>query len=158
MEAGEYRAIVKKENWSRCISQGAKLTMSMVMSHLQTQSGQCPRPRCTGVGMARGKASSQLTWYVKVPCLRILGTLICRSGTCCLEFFPAMNDLGDVFSRVFISEEDVARQQVEEDLRLYGSRPKPLDAIDLPPKRNVSDNEAAFDRPAKLRNGRGNDF
>ena len=69
----------------------------------------------------------------------------------------------DVFSRVVISEEDIARQQAEEDLRLYGSRPKPPDEVDidesaqlanLPPKRNASEFEAAVDRPAKVRKRR----
>ena len=65
-----------------------------------------------------------------------------------------------MFSRVIVSEGDVALQQVEEDLRLYGSRPQPPDAVDidesthlanLPPKRNASEFEAAVDRPAKVR-------
>ena len=59
-----------------------------------------------------------------------------------------------------VSEDDVARRQIEEDLQLYGSRPEPPDTIEvdeysqlanLPPKRNASDFEAAVERPAKLR-------
>lgn len=65
----------------------------------------------------------------------------------------------DMFSRFIVSEEDIARQQVEEDLQLYGSRPKPPDAVDNGesiqtenriPKRNASVFEATADRPAKL--------
>ncbi len=59
-----------------------------------------------------------------------------------------------------VSEGDVALQQVEEDLRVYGSRPEPPDDVDidestqlanLPPKRNASEFEAAVDRPATVR-------
>ncbi len=59
-----------------------------------------------------------------------------------------------------VSEDDIARQQIEEDLRLYGSRPEPPDIVEvdeatqlanLPPKRNASEFEAAVDRPAKMR-------
>ena len=65
----------------------------------------------------------------------------------------------DMFSRFIVSEEDIARQQLEEDLQLYGSRPKPPDAVDNGesiqlenriPKRNASVFEATVDRPAKL--------
>ena len=64
-----------------------------------------------------------------------------------------------MFSRFIVSEEDIARQQVEEDLQLYGSRPKPPDAVDNGesiqlqsriPKRNASVFEATADPPAKL--------
>lgn len=65
----------------------------------------------------------------------------------------------DMFSRFIVSEEDIARQQVEEDLQLYGSRPRPPDTVDNGgsiqlekriPKRNASVFEATTDRPAKL--------
>ena len=65
----------------------------------------------------------------------------------------------DMFSRFYVSEEDIARQQVEEDLRLYGSRPRPPDAVhnddsiqleNRVPKRNASVFEATVDRPVKL--------
>lgn len=81
------------------------------------------------------------------------------SGTCYLKFFHTSNDLEDVFSRFIVSEEDTARQQVEEDLRLYGSRPKPADAVDIGestrlgnpiPKRDASAFEAIVERPVKL--------
>jgi len=59
-------------------------------------------------------------------------------------------------------EEDVARQQADEDLRLYGTRPEPPDFnevdetttladFNLPSKRTLSDFEAAVDHPAKVR-------
>ena len=59
-----------------------------------------------------------------------------------------------------VSEDDVTRRQIEEDMRLYGSRPEPPDAVEvdessqlanLPPKRNASDFAAAVELPAKLR-------
>ena len=65
----------------------------------------------------------------------------------------------DMFSRFIVSEDDIARRQVEEDLQLYGSRPRPPDAVDNDesiqlgnrvPKRNASVFEATVDRPAKL--------
>lgn len=83
-----------------------------------------------------------------------------NSGTCLLKFLPTSTGLEDLLSRTNVSEEEVARQQVEEDLRLYGSRPQPSDAVDLdeavqiaalPPKRNASEFQAAVDRPAKVR-------
>ena len=97
--------------------------------------------------------------------VRYTYTWICRSltrysATCHLNFFPNPNDIDDAFERVIVSEDDVARRQIEEDLRLYGSRPEPPDTVEvdeysqlanLPPKRSASDFEAAVDRPAKLR-------
>ncbi|KAL8821610.1 MAG: hypothetical protein Q9191_007272 [Dirinaria sp. TL-2023a] len=68
--------------------------------------------------------------------------------------------LEDMLNKVIVSEDDIARQQVEEDLRVYGSRPEPPDAVDmdessklanLPPKRSPSEFEAAIGRPAKAR-------
>ena len=64
---------------------------------------------------------------------------------------------------MIISEEEVARQQVEEDLRLYGSRPEPPDAVDAGEssqqagnfqKKSASEFKAAVDRPAKVRKKR----
>ena len=66
-------AIVKKEHWSRSVSQGATLTMSMIMSHLQRKPGQCPRPDCIGLGLTNSDTSSLLTWYDPCP------TILCRS-------------------------------------------------------------------------------
>ena len=54
-----------------------------------------------------------------------------NSWTCYLQFFPTSNGLERVLSRVIVSEEKIARQGVEEDLRLYGSRPEPPDAVDI---------------------------
>ena len=68
--------------------------------------------------------------------------------------------MDDPFRRVIVSEDDVARQQIEEDLLLYGSRPEPPDPVEvdestqlanLPPMRTASEFEAAVDRPAKRR-------
>ena len=56
-----------------------------------------------------------------------------------------------------ISEDDVARRQIEEDLRLYGSRPEPPDTVEidestqlanLAPKRNASEFKSVVDRLA----------
>ena len=57
-------------------------------------------------------------------------------------------------------EEQVAQKQLEEDLRIYGTRHEPSDAVDLdedeqlsklPPKRSASEFEVGVDRPAKAR-------
>lgn len=58
-----------------------------------------------------------------------------------------------------VSEEDIARQQAEEDLRLYGSRPEPPEAIEIhetSPSSNLSlglngsESVAVVDRPTKM--------
>lgn len=69
---------------------------------------------------------------------------------------------------MIVSEDDIARRQVEEDRRLYGSRPEPPDTVEvdestqlanLSPKRNASEFEAAVDRPAKIRKkGKSHEF
>lgn len=65
-----------------------------------------------------------------------------------------------MFSRVGVSEEEIARRQLEEDMRLYGSWLEPPDAVDvdelnhlanLPSKRSAPDFETAVDRPAQAR-------
>ncbi len=82
------------------------------------------------------------------------------SGTCHLKFFPNLSDMGKVLDRMAISEDDVARQQAQEDLQLYGSRPEPPDVIEvdeatqltgLPPKRSALEFAAAVDRPSMIR-------
>ena len=76
--------------------------------------------------------------------------------------------MDDAFRRIKVSEDDIARQQIDEDLRLYGSRPEPPDAVDvdestqlanLPPKRKASEFAARVDRPAKARKkGKSEEF
>lgn len=136
-------AILKKEHWTRSIHQGATLAMSMVMSHLQRQSGTCPRLSCPGVGLVIDSSSS---------------VLACDS--CGLNFYPKEDDLEEKLSQATILDEEdrIARQQAEEDLRLYGSRFKPTDIagvdedIQFPrPKRTASGFEAVVNRPAKIR-------
>ncbi len=51
------------------------------------------------------------------------------SKKCNLKFYPNSYDAGDSSSRLE-EEEEVARRQNEEDLRLYGSRPEPMDALE----------------------------
>ncbi|MCJ1456069.1 hypothetical protein MMC28_006426 [Mycoblastus sanguinarius] len=138
-----HKSIVKKEHWSRSISQGAILAMSMIMSHMQRIPGHCPRPDCTGVSMTKCPDSDLLA---------------CE--TCYLKFFPDTNSLEHLFSRVNVSEEEITRQQVEEDLQLYGRRLQPSDTSDvddakrlanLPPKRKASESEAAGIPSSKVR-------
>ena len=77
------------------------------------------------------------------------------SATCQLNFFPNPDDVDDTLRSVKLSEDDIVRQQIEGDLQLYGSRPEPLDTVEveestqlahLPPKRNASDFKAVVDR------------
>ena len=59
--------IVSKEHWARTISQGAQLSMSMVIMHLRGQPGLCPQPDCKGVGEKIGGISNLMSWYVFAP-------------------------------------------------------------------------------------------
>ena len=133
--------------------------MSMIMSHLQRKPGFCPRPDCIDMGVVSKSGSSVLTWYdmlANIP----TWSLTRHSASCQLSLFSSPNDLDDAFRRVIVSEDDVGRQQVEEDQRLYGIRSEPTDTVEvdestqlanLPPKRSASEFEAAVDRPAKMR-------
>lgn len=49
------------------------------------------------------------------------------SDTCSLAFFSETSELEDAFGRVKVSDEAVTHQQVDEDMRLYGTRPEPSD-------------------------------
>ena len=60
---------------------------------------------------------------------------------------------------MIVSDDTVVRQQADEDLRLYGSRPEPSDIgvvddeiqlANLPPKRSASEFETAVRRPNKI--------
>ncbi len=75
------------------------------------------------------------------------------------------NNLEDSFRRITVlsEEEEVAKEQIAEDLSLYGSRPNPPDAVEvnehaqlsnLPPKRGAAEFDAAVNRPAKVRGKR----
>lgn len=81
---------------------------------------------------------------------------------CNLKFYAEAGGLEEIFGQVTVQDEEdqVAQKQVEEDLRIYGTRQEPSDAIDvdedeqlskLPPKRSASEFEAGVDRPAKTR-------
>ncbi|KAL8880392.1 MAG: hypothetical protein Q9198_002189 [Flavoplaca austrocitrina] len=111
--------VICKERWNRRISEGARLTMSMIMTHLRRLPGQCPQPSCSGIGVLSSKNPVQMQ----------------------------TNELEEAFNRVMVSEDLVTRRQVEEDTRLYGARPEPandavIDATSLPyetpQKRNAS--------------------
>lgn len=62
MDIGNSRTIVNKEHWARSIEQGATLTMSMVMSHLQRRAESCPRPSCSGREVNHCPVSGLLSW------------------------------------------------------------------------------------------------
>ena len=86
----------------------------------------------------------------------------CSSELCNLRFYAKAGELEDIFGHVNVQdeEEQVAQKQLQEDLRIYGTRHEPPDAVDLdedeqlsklPPKRSASEFEAGVDRPAKAR-------
>ena len=61
---GSDGVIVKRDHWSRYITEGASFSMSMIMSHLQRKAGSCPRPGCPGSGLAEPcERTKVLTWY-----------------------------------------------------------------------------------------------
>ncbi|KAI4218626.1 MAG: hypothetical protein LQ349_008637, partial [Xanthoria aureola] len=138
-------SIVKKDHWHRNISQGIHLKMSMIMLHLRTSSGKCPQPDCAGVGRVSSNDPLQL-----------------MCDTCYLAFFPETTELEDAFGKAKVSDEAVTRQQVEEDMRLYGTRPEPSDVVSIHDnhenirqkepllKRDASHVEATTGRPAKM--------
>ena len=81
------------------------------------------------------------------------------SKKCNLKFYPKPNETKDS-SYKLNDEEEVARRQNEEDLRLYGSRPEPMDAIEMdsdpqpvfsPTRDKKLDLTAAFDETETLR-------
>ena len=85
------------------------------------------------------------------------------SGTCRLNYFPALNELEGNSGHISVFEDDVeiARKQAVEDLQLYGSRPEPLDGIDvdessrladmsLPHSQNAIESALAVDKPAQV--------
>ena len=55
-------ALIPKEQWTRSINQGARVSMSMIMSHLKRIEGQCPRSSCTGTEFRRSEKVDKLTW------------------------------------------------------------------------------------------------
>ena len=119
------------------------------------------------MGIGSNCDSSVFTWY-DVQKNSFTGSLTRHSATCHLTFFSDPDNMDDAFRRVVVSEDDIAHQQIEEDLRLYGSRPEPPDLVEvdestqlanLPPKRNASEFEAAVSRPAKIRKkGKSKEF
>ena len=127
------------------------------MSHLQRKPGSCPRPDCTGMGTVSNCDSNVFKWYDMHANIST-GSLTRHSTTCHLNFYSNPNDLDDACRRIKISEDDIARQQIDEDLRLYGIRPEPPDAVELdesiqlaslPPKRKASAFAATVERLAK---------
>ena len=156
------RVIVEKEHWARHISEGASFSMSMIMFHLRRKAGACPRPNCPGSGKACERANV-LTWYVFFLSSQYLLVLTRYSGTCRLNFFPLLDELEGNSGRITVFEDDVeiGRRQAMEDLQLYGSRPEPLDGIDvdessrladmsLPHSQSATESEVAVDNPAQV--------
>ncbi|KAL8858791.1 MAG: hypothetical protein Q9178_004708 [Gyalolechia marmorata] len=55
-----YSAIVNKEHWSRVVSEGTHLNMSMIMMHLSQYGRKCPQKDCAGVGVACSSGSDRM--------------------------------------------------------------------------------------------------
>lgn len=76
------------------------------------------------------------------------------SKKCNLKFYPKTNDL-EISSSSVEEENEVARRQYEEDLRLYGSRLEPMDDIEvdvmtaLPNSPTMTEFETRFDDTKK---------
>ncbi|KAI9864391.1 MAG: hypothetical protein M1813_003311 [Trichoglossum hirsutum] len=102
IDTGRQGRLIGKEDWSQSIFPGSTVSMSMILSELRRQRGMCPRPSCKGKRVAGDGGDSMV---------------IC-SGR-----------LEDHFERITVLEEDeeISKDQAEEDLLLFGSRPKPLD-------------------------------
>lgn len=140
-----------------------------------------PRSKCLNVNdnVSIGKITgamptAQLHWYwvcpqsgdqyvdlVRSSLSSFLKSLSRSSLACNLNFNARKDDLVASLDRITVEEEEekIKRQQVEEDLRTYGSRPEPSDAVAVDEneqlttkvlKRNASV-EVGIDRPAKVR-------
>ena len=57
-----------------------------------------------------------------------LASLNRPSKSCSLGIYSPHSIIEEAFERIEVSEDYVARRQIEEDYRLYGSRPEPWDA------------------------------
>ena len=55
-------AVIRRDHWTRYIREGTRISMSMIMSHVKLQSGICPRPDCSGVGLPEEETSNRLHW------------------------------------------------------------------------------------------------
>lgn len=55
--------IITGEHWHRWVKPGALLVLSMIMSHLQTDSRCFPRASCSGSQMVKDDAADVVTWY-----------------------------------------------------------------------------------------------
>lgn len=156
-------SIVEKEHWRRTIRRGSKLTMSMVMSLVKTSPGRCPRHKCLGTRFTVCETSGSLIWYdPRLVCQLIdhdCSRLSLSSNTCSLIFSSSSDVLENTFRRTTVlEEEEVARRQVAEDLRLFGSRLQPADPVDTDAsvnmttparKRSAFDFGVSLDRPNK---------
>ena len=88
-----------------------------------------------------------------------LANLNQHSNSCSLGIYTPFSTIEEAFERIEVSEDDVARRQIEEDYRLYGSRPEPLDAGGAQParssklslKREASRHAGEIERPSKVR-------
>ncbi|KAI9836029.1 MAG: hypothetical protein M1819_001640 [Sarea resinae] len=107
-------ALVSRDTWSQSIFPGAQLSMSMILSILGRKEGYCPRPGCSGQQVTSEQAS---------------GPIACSK--CEMIFYSADGDFETAFNRLdMLGEEKVEQivsRQAEDDLRVFGARPEPLD-------------------------------
>ena len=93
--------------------------------------------------------------------------LTVQSGTCSLQYFTDIDDLDLSLERMKVSEDAVAYEQAEEDLRLYGSRPVPFhlcgdwdmddpSGIPLPPSKRPASDFEEIGHPSKVSKSKSN--
>ena len=93
-----------------------------------------------------------------------LASLNRPSKSCSLGIYSPHSIIEEAFEHIEVSEDYVARRQIEEDYRLYGSRPEPWDA-EVPQlarssklllKREAPSQAGGIERPSKVRRSEAN--
>ncbi|KIX92484.1 uncharacterized protein Z520_11804 [Fonsecaea multimorphosa CBS 102226] len=121
-------AIIRKEDWHRTVFPGSSVTMSVIISQIRWQGGLCPRPSCGETRIELDRPRALVTWYVAYSLL-IGPTLIPKSKSCGLKYYPSAERLEGQTKRVTVLTEDdeVGWSQSTQDLEVFGARPLPKD-------------------------------
>ncbi|XTI88870.1 hypothetical protein V2W45_1489621 [Cenococcum geophilum] len=114
VDAGRFRLVhakrpsvsIDRDTWTQAITPGAEIIMLMIITDIACQLSSCPRPSCTG------KPSFDLGEKEILTC-----------PACGLRFMPQLSAIqGSVGSLNGLEVDQVAKIQVEEDAKLFGSR------------------------------------
>jgi hypothetical protein len=122
-------ALISKDSWNQSVFPGAELSMSIIISVLQRHGARCPRPRCSGK-LDIADPDKALRWYAKTPYGRLYPSLTNIDSTvCALISYPTSPGIEDCLGCATVQDPDatVGQRQAEEDLQIFGSRPKPSD-------------------------------